>query len=562
MTNISRRRFFGSAAAAASLGVVPAGCSATTQSATGPADLIITGANVISMDPGIPPANAVAVQGQHILAVGSDDDVLNLKGPQTEVIDARGHAVTPGFIDAHSHPLLAQEGISANVNLRRISDVKAALAAQASRTPPGQWVLGSMYDDTKFEEGRPLTRADLDEAVPNHPVFVRHRGGHTAVVNSKAFELAGISIDTPEPVGGRYFREDGALTGKIAEPSAMQPLLEAGVWPVLDRAARQKSVELTSRNMAAAGLTSTTDAWGALDDFVAYQDARAAGDMHYRVSFMPFGDTDVYKGLKLARMASGFGDDMLRIGAVKFAADGSASERTMSRSTPYGGRPDDYGILTMTQEEIDAAVDDAVAHDFRVGIHANGDVAIDRVLNAYERVLKDWQGENPRFRIEHCSLVNDSLLKRIKKTGAIPAPFYTYAYYHGNKWPDYGEEMMESMFAHRSFLDYGIPVAPASDFTPGPFEPMMAIQSMVTRTDTQGRIWGPSQRISVTEAMQICTVNGAYASFEEDIKGSLTPGKLADIVILEDDPHAVDPDSIVDIKVLRTMLGGRTTHSA
>jgi hypothetical protein len=144
----------------------------------------------------------------------------------------------------------------------------------------------------------------------------------------------------------------------------------------------------------------------------------------------------------------------------------------------------------------------------------------------------------------------------------VPAPFYTYAYYHGNKWQEYGEDMMESMFAHRSFLDYGIPVAPASDFTPGPFEPMMAIQSMVTRKDTQGRVWGPSQRISVTEAMQICTVNGAYASFEEDIKGSLTPGKLADIAILENDPHAVDPDAIVDIKVLRTILGGRTTYEA
>jgi predicted amidohydrolase YtcJ len=562
MTSISRRQFFGSAAAAASLGMVPGDASAATRDATGHADLIIQGANVLTMDSAIPSATAIAVRGQHILAVGSDADVSNLKGADTIVLDARGQTVTPGFIDAHSHPLLAQEGISANVNLRRISEVKAALAAQAKKTPPGHWVLGSMYDDTKFEDGRPLTRKDLDDAVPAHPVFVRHRGGHTAVVNTLAFELAGVSIDTPDPVGGRYFRDNGELTGKIAEPSAMRPFMQAGVWPILDRAARQKSVQLTSRNMAAAGLTSTTDAWGGLEDFVAYQDARAADEMHYRVSFMPFGGTDVYEGLKLARMASGFGDDMLRIGAVKFAADGSASERTMSRSTPYEGRPDDYGILTMTQEEIDAAVDDAVAHDFRVGIHANGDVAIDRVLNAYERVLKDWNGENPRFRIEHCSLVNESLLKRIRKTGVVPAPFYTYAHYHGNKWLEYGEEMMESMFAHRSFLDYGIPVAPASDFTPGPFEPMMAIQSMVTRKDTQGRVWGPSQRISVTEAMRICTMNGAYASFEEDIKGSLTPGKLADIAILEKDPHDVDPDSIADIKVLRTILGGRTTFEA
>lgn len=561
MTKLSRRQLLGSAAAA-SLSALPGSTLAATPDATGPADLIIKGANVLTMDSAIPSATAIAVRCQHILAVGSDDDISNLKGANTEMVDARGWTITPGFIDAHSHPLLAQEGISANVDLRRISDVQSALRAQANKTPTGHWVLGSMYDDTKFVEGRALTRKDLDEAVPNHPVIVRHRGGHTAVVNTQAFKLAGVSADTPDPVGGRYFRDNGELTGRIAEPSAMQPFEQVGIWPILDREARQKSVQLTSKNMAAAGLTSTTDAWGELDDFIAYQDARAAGEMHYRVSFMPAGGKAVYEGMKLARMASGFGDDMLRIGAVKFAADGSASERTMSRSTPYAGRPDDYGILTMTQEEIDAAVDDAVAHDFRIGIHANGDVAINRVLNAYERILKGWKGENPRFRIEHCSLVNESLLNRIKKAGVVPAPFYTYAYYHGNKWLEYGEEMMESMFAHRSFLDYDIPVAPASDFTPGPFEPMMALQSMVTRKDIQGRVWGASQRISVTEAMKICTMHGAYASFEESIKGSLTPGKLADIVILESDPHKVDPDSITDIKILRTILGGRTTFEA
>jgi predicted amidohydrolase YtcJ len=184
------------------------------------------------------------------------------------------------------------------------------------------------------------------------------------------------------------------------------------------------------------------------------------------------------------------------------------------------------------------------------------------VLNAYERVLKQHTGVNPRHRIEHCSLINDRILSRIKAAGVVPAPFYTYAYYHGNKWVDYGPEKMQFMFAHKSFLDAGIPVAPASDYTPGPFEPMMAIQSMVTRKDKQGRVWGPAQRISVTQAMQVCTLHGAYASFEEEIKGSLTPGKLADIVLLEKDPHAVDPEEIVNIKIIRTLLGGKTVHEA
>ena len=560
MSRISRRKFLGTSAA------VPLGLGFATESsaqgypATGMASMIVTGANILTMVHDDPTAEAIAVRGSRILAVGNDDDILRLANASTRRIDGRGMTLTPGFIDSHSHPLFAEEAVGVNVNLRRIDDVKAALAGKAANTPPGHWVRGVMYDDTKFEDERPLDRKDIDDVVKDHPVYVGHRGGHTGVVNSKAFEIAGINDDTPDPVGGRYFRENGELTGKVAE-HARAVFFEVGTWPVMDRKVRQQSATISSKNMAAVGLTSTTDASGSLDDMIAYQDARDAGELYFRMSFMPSGRSDVYKGLKLAGIRSGFGDDMLRIGAVKYAADGSASERTMYMSTPYEGT-DDHGILTMTQEQIDEAVDDAVAHGFRVGIHANGDWTIDMVLNAYERVLRDHTGPNPRHRIEHCSLINDSLLARIKAAGVVPAPFYTYAHYHGNKWVDYGEEKMESMFAHRSFLDAGIPVAPASDYTPGPYEPMMAIQSMVTRKDVRGRVWGPSQRITVTEAMRICTMHGAYASFEENIKGSLVPGKLADFVLLEKDPHDVDPDAIQEIKVLMTVMGGRPTYEA
>jgi predicted amidohydrolase YtcJ len=266
--------------------------------------------------------------------------------------------------------------------------------------------------------------------------------------------------------------------------------------------------------------------------------------------------------MKDAGVRSGFGDEWIRIGAVKYAADGSASERTMRMSTPYQGRPDDYGILTMSQDEINAAVEDALTHDFRIGIHANGDLTIDMVLNAYEAALDGWEGPNPRLRIEHCSLVNPDLLQRIKNTGAIPTPFYTYAHYHGNKWVDYGPDKMQWMFAHKSFLDYDIPVAPASDYTPGPFEPLMAIQSMVTRKDFEGRVWGPNQRISVEQAMKICTVNGAYASMEENIKGTITPGKLADLVILGADPTDTVADEIKNIPVVMTLVGGKVVYEA
>lgn len=539
------------------------------RSVFGPVDTIIIDGKVLTQDTDQPTAEAVAIRGRHILAVGSTSEIKNLAGPGTEIIDAKGMTVTPGFIDAHSHPLMANEATGANVDYRKIPEVQAAIKAKADETPPGDWVFGFMYDDTKFEEGRALHISDLDAVTPDHPVLVMHRGGHTGVVNSAAFKLAGVTIETPDPEGGAYYRENGILTGKVAEKAAFA-FRGIGKWPVITRDVMQEAAKLSTQRMSTTGLTSTTDAATSADNLRAYQDALKAGELYCRVSVMPVGfaflagddGSPLYNILKNAGISTGYGDDMLKVGGAKYLVDGSASERTMRMTTPYEGRPDDFGILVSTQEEIEAAVDDAVTNHYRIGFHANGDEAIDMVLKAYERVLKDWRGENPRFRIEHCSLVNPDLLQRIKNVGAIPAPFYTYVYYHGEKWSEYGEERMNWMFAHRSFLDYGIPVAPASDFTPGPYDPMMAIQSMVTRKDYLGHVWGEKQKITVDEAMKICTMHGAYASFEEDIKGSLTPGKLADIVLLAQDPHDVDPDTIKDISIIRTILDGKTVYAA
>jgi predicted amidohydrolase YtcJ len=526
------------------------------------ADLLIKSARVYTMDGSRPLTESVAILGDRIIATGSNNDLKSLEGPSTRVIDGTDATITPGFIDAHSHPDGADEVSGTDVNLRSVAEIKTAMHAQAAVTPPGQWVIGYKYDDTKLSEGRPVHRRDLDEAVPQQPAIVRHRGGHTAVVNSKGLELAGIKAKTPDPEGGSYGREDGELTGFVAEKAFYEVILKAGEWPEITREVRQQGVARMSRAMVAAGLTSTTDSGGSVESLTAYQDARDAGELLNRLSFMPYGPSDLVPALKSAGIRSGFGDEWIRFGAVKFGADGSASERTMRMSTPFKGRPDDYGLLTMSQEEIDAATEDAVRSGWRIGIHANGDVTIDMVLKAYERALQDWSGPNPRFRIEHCSLVNPDLLQRIKDTGSVPTPFYTYAHYHGNKWVDYGEDKMQWMFAHKSFLDYGIPVAPASDYTPGPFEPLMAIQSMVTRKDFEGRVWGPDQRITVGQAMKICTVNGAYASMEENIKGSITPGKLADLVMLAADPHDIVMDEIKNIPILKTIVGGKTVYEA
>jgi len=565
MRKLSRRKFIGSSSALAAAGLGLPGQSVIAQPQAdlrGAApDYVVINARVFTSDPENPSAEAFAVKGDRFLAVGSSADIRALAGSSTEIVDAEGMFVTPGFIDAHSHPSGAgvNELVQVNADLRSASDIAAALQERAGSTPAGQWIQAFKYDDTKLSEGRPLNRDDIDALVPDHPVVVRHRGGHTSVYNSMALGLAGVTSETQDPPGGRFYRdENGRLTGLVA--GGARAVFSELIPSDSTREQRRDGVVLISELMTQAGLTSVHQTGGYRDDMIAYQDAREAGGMRFRMYLFPRGR--LFDDLVNAGVRTGMGDEVFRIGAVKFTADGSASERTMRMSEPYEGRPDDYGLLYMTEEEIFQSVENAHRNDFQVAIHANGDVTIKMVLDAYERAQTLWPRADTRHRIEHCSLVNPELLSRIRDLGVIPAPFYTYVHYHGNKWVDYGEERMRWMFAHKSFLDYGIPVAPASDYTPGPYEPLMAIQSMVTRKDFDGRVWGPNQRISIEDALKICTINGAYASFEEGIKGSITTGKLADFVILADAPQDVDPDQIKHIEIVRTVVGGKTMYGA
>ena len=549
-------------AATIGAGIGPIGCASGPASRSSALDLAVIHGRVYTVDEKIPRAEAFAVKHGRFVAVGTTREIRRLVGPATQLIDAEGMTVTPGFIDAHTHP--ADSGVSelrkVNCDLRSIAGIQEAMRRGAVKAPQGRWVRGFKYDDTKVHDGRGLTRADLDAAVPDRPAEVLHRGGHTAIYNSVAFKLAGIDKGTPDPEGGQFGRDkNGELTGFVAE-EARSAFAKVAPDPPITRADLQAGVKLISERMTAAGLTSVHDAETFRNDFIAYQDARAAGELSFRVYMMP--DRKLFESLKNADIRTGFGDAWLRIGGLKLYADGSCSERTMRMSTPYEGRPDYYGILTATQDELNEAVEDAHTHGFQVGVHANGDVAIDMVLKAYERVLKRHPRPDPRPRIEHCTLINDDLLRRMAALRAIPTPFYTYVHFHGNKWANYGQARLQRMFAHRSFLDHGIRVAGSSDYVPGPYEPLMAIQSMVTRKDFEGRVWGPNQRITVDQALRVCTINGAFASFEEKAKGTITAGKLADFVVLAEDPHDVDPDRIKKIKVVRTVVGGRTVHPA
>jgi predicted amidohydrolase YtcJ len=562
MAKVTRGEFLGFGAALAGaygLGRVPTVEAQPPVAAGTEPDLIVVNAIVYTSDPAQPRAEAFAIKNSRFVAVGSTSDVRNLATARTAVFDAQRMTVTAGFIDAHSHPSGVQELYGVNTNVTTVSQLLERIHKKAQATPSGVWVTGFMFDDTKLD--RALTRHDLDEASRDHPIVINHRGGHTSWYNSKALELAGITMDTPDPPDGRFFRDHGELTGRVAElaRNVFQKVGKREAFtPEQQRDRARAGMRYMSEQFTAAGLTSVHDAGTSLEHVLAYEDAHRNGELRHR-AYMMIRGPEIFAGFKAAGIYTGFGDEWIRVGGAKFVADGSASERTMRMSTPYVGT-NDYGILTMTQEQIHEAVEDAHRHNFQVGIHANGDVTIDMVLKAYERVLQQWPDPNRRHRIEHCSLVNPDLLQRIKQCGCIPTPFWTYIHFHGEKWAQYGEDKMRWMMAHRSFLDYGIPVPGASDYTPGPFEPLMAIQSMVTRKDFAGRVWGANQKVTVDEALTIGTINGAHASSEEKLKGSITAGKLADFVVLEQDPHAVDPDQIKNIKVHRTVVGGATMY--
>ncbi|MDF2117286.1 amidohydrolase [Roseiarcaceae bacterium H3SJ34-1] len=533
------------------------------------ADMVVINATVHTVDASLPRAEAFAVRDGRFLAVGSSDDVKSFAGKATQVVDAKGLTIVPGFIDCHVHPvgevLLYQVlvGNPFDVEFVTIDSIIAKLRERAAQTPPGTWVEGFFFDDTKVKDAQLLTVRDLDKASTQHPIMVRHRGGHTYYVNSKAFELAGITRETPNPFGGTFDRDqEGNLNGRVTDRAGVV-FTKVGQRPVFTEAQRaQRSrdgLAHISKQFVRYGLTSVHHEGG---DLAALQQIRARGDLLHRVSYEaagPLVDSLIADGFR-----SGFGDEWLRIGATfEHTIDGSFSERTMALSTPYAGSNPPYkGNILTTQDDLNAWIEKVHRAGIQVNCHANGDVAIDMMLTAMERALKLHPVADARPKITHCTLINDDLIARMKAMNAVAAVFSTYPYYNSDKFVFYGEDLLKRSMALRTMIDAGLRPAAGSDFSPGPFSPLLALQAMVTRTGWDGKTWGANQRISIDEALMVTTLNGAYNSHEEAIKGSITPGKLADYVVLAEDVKTVAPDKIKDIKIVRTVTGGVTRYEA
>ena len=542
------------------------------QSVTGIAadpDLIVVNAKVYTMEPKLPRAEAFAVKGGRFIAVGSTAEIKSLAGKSTQTFDAKQMTVVPGFTDCHNHAggeVLLYEVLVGNpfdVEFVTIASIVEKLRAKAQQTPAGMWVDGYFFDDTKLKDKRALNRRDLDQVSTEHPVVVRHRGGHTSFYNTKALEMAGVSKSTPDRPGGTFDRDAaGELTGRVTD-QARQVFSKVGrrqaFTPEQIEQRGRDGLAHISKEFARYGLTTVHHQGGNLQ---ALQQIRARGDLRHRVSYEVSGR--MLEAMITNGIMTGFGDEWIKLGATsEHIVDGSFSERTMALSIPYPGVDPPYkGNVTESQEELNAWVERVHRAGIQVNCHANGDVAIDMFLTAAERAQKLHPLPDARPKITHCTLINDGLVRRMKAIGAVPAMFTTYLYYNSDKFVFYGEELMKRSLAFRSLLDAGIAATAGSDFSPGPFAPLMGIQGMVTRTGWDGKTWGANQRITVDEALRVNTVNGAYASREEAIIGSIAPAKLADFVVLADDPHSVPAEKIKDIQIVRTVVGGATSYQA
>lgn len=518
-----------------------------------------------------PPTEAMVLLGDRVVATGAWAELADRFRPET-VVELDG-VVLPGFNDAHVHPTMTAENqlhvdCSPEVATDE-SSLVALLRAEAARLGPGEWVRGSRYDHAKTTGGRVVDRHFLDAVTGDRPTLLVHVAAHWGVLNSAALRAAGLDRTSPDPADGALGRDgDGDLTGVLFEQALFDvayPSLarRPTVVPPSSVEQRLRGLVRTQQMFHAVGLTSCCDALCGPDDVALLMAARAAGQLSLRTGMLLAHPH--YDHLSALGMRGGLGDEYLRLVGVKAFVDGACAGGNCLVDEPFEGT-DDHGMQTMATE----ALDDLVARTARdgvvLGVHANGDRAIRLLLNAHERSRAAGpppQGPWPRHRIEHCSIVDDEIIGRIKALGMVAVPFGSYARFHGDKLVDYyGSRRLERMFAHRSLLDAGVAVAGSSDYPCGPLEPLAAITSCVERRALDGTPIGPSQRISVAEAVALYTTGAAYASSEERLKGRLRAGMLADFVELSGDPFETPPAEIAGLEVRSTWVGGGSVYSA
>ena len=530
------------------------------------ADAVFVNGTVVTVDAQDRICQGAAVAGNKILAVGKTEEMKTLVGPDTLTIDLKGRSLLPGFIDAHCH--VGSYGVakfnivcSAGV-IPSIEELKKEIRKRAAITPKGGWIVGRGYDNTKLEENRHPTRWDFDEAAPEHKVFIFRTCGHLGVVNSRALKEFGIQRGTADPPGGRIDRDaSGEPTGLLYE-QALVPLRMA-TQPGYDDLIR--GLKIMNDDFISYGITSATDASGRNPDEIrAFQKAAAEGWLQVRIYFqvltsgptIRLGENYLKTGL-----ITGYGNEKLRLGSFKLMLDGAGGGGSAAMRQAYPGKPSDFGILHQTQEEMDELVLKGQKAGYQIGVHAIGDLAVEMVLNSYAKAMKAFPRKDCRHRIEHCGFLDGPLMEQMREMGVVAALGLPFLYELGDSYITvFGQDRLQCVYPLGSLMKRGIVAALSSDAPVIGPNPMHGIYFAVSRKTPTGQSIAPHEAVTVLQAIRAYTMSGAYATFEENIKGSLEPGKLADLAVLSDDILKVSPEKILELKVDLTMVDGKVVY--
>jgi len=527
------------------------------------ADIVLVNGNIVTIDAKRTVAQALAIKGGLILSVGDDQAVRSLSGDSTKVIDLGGRTVTPGLIDAHCHlsacGLLGTAYVDINwPAVLTIADMQARLAAKIAVTPPGEWVIGAGWVSY---DGRYPNKHDLDPISPNHPVFIVNQGGHMAAVNSLALEMAGVNASTPDPANGRFMREAGnEPNGAIMNHPAMDYFRR--LWPrdLLNAEVMEVSVLNPQAKFASFGVTSFQDLYARdMERMQAYFNIARRGEMSIRGQVMTVLEyIQELDGRIDAVEAMRYEDDYMHFGGAKFQVDG-ALEVSYTHE-PHNGVA--WNVPIWKPKDLNEAV--RAFHDagYQVALHTSGDAAVDMALDAIENAMNANPRPNPRHRIEHSVLNTDRALQRTKDLGVVistqPTAIRAFADGLAKTW---GEERMQRMMPTRTWLDMGVPLCLSSDAPSLPWwDPQSTLFASIVRASFSKKPVSPEQALTIEEAIYAHTMAGAYADFCENKKGSLEPGKFADLVVWHDNPYTIATEDILKLTADLTMVGGKVVH--
>jgi predicted amidohydrolase YtcJ len=535
-------------------------------------DLILFNGNVFTVDDRFSIAHAVAIKGDRIVAVGSSADLKKLKGTRTEMVDLKGKTVIPGFNEGHLHMMSTGQGLM-KVNLqdrriRTISDLIHAVADRVKITPKGEWVEGWGWDQSKLQENRFPTRWDLDRVSPEHPVYLTRTCFHIAVANSKALELAGITKQIPQPEGGEIVKDEkGAPTGALLERPAFSFVEK--LIPKPDLRQKKEAIKAACKAFNAAGITSVNDGGLDIGDFQAYQEVMNEGNLTVRVYGMvrlelrEISDDEAIAYLRHIGPRNGFGTDYLKMGAIKITMDGGVGGRTALMRTPYiTGKANNFGIQSVAQDRLRKIITLANQMGWQMAIHAAGGKAMDNVLAVFREADEETPIRGRRWYLVHAYDPSPENFEDLKRMGVGVATNPGFIHFVGDSFVfNMGREWASHASPLKDYLRHGIPISGGSDAAVTPYPPLYGIYAAVTRkTQLSGEVLGPDQCISVAEALRVFTMGGTWMTFEENIKGSIEPGKLADLVVLGEDILSVHPDRIPDVPVLATYVGGKKVY--